>query len=111
MGKVTSLFFILLVVLSACALKVMSQEKSFITVQGNTLSNGLLVLNVVKDGKGYKLTCNQDMASCTALKNGRYQLVQLPKNFGTYECQDVQIYSESTADTDKEGKLGEYCLE
>ncbi len=109
MRRVTSLFFLVLLVLSACVL--LSQEKSLITIQGNSVHNGLRVLDVVKDGKVYKLTCNEGVLSCTALKNGQYQIVQLPKNFGLYDCQDVRLYSESAADTDQAAVLGQYCLE
>ena len=109
MRRVTSLFFLVLLVLSACI--ALSQEKSLITIQGNSMHAGLLVLDVVKDGKAYKLTCNEGVLSCSTLKNGKYQIVQLPKNFGLYECQNIRVYSESAADTDQAPIFGEYCLE
>lgn len=42
-------------------------------------------------------------------------MVELPKNFGMYECRDIEVYPESAATTDtappdKDKKLGEYCL-
>jgi hypothetical protein len=37
-------------------------------------------------------------------------MIQLPKNFGMYECRDVEIYPESAVTSDKDKKLGEYCL-
>lgn len=37
-------------------------------------------------------------------------MVELPKNFGMYECKDVEIYSESVVTSDKDMKVGEYCL-
>ncbi len=37
-------------------------------------------------------------------------MVELPKNFGMYECQDVEVYPESAVTEDKDQKLGEYCL-
>jgi len=42
-------------------------------------------------------------------------MVELPKNFGMYECRDVEVYPQSAATPDstlpdKDKKLGEYCL-
>jgi hypothetical protein len=74
------------------------------------LNNGVVILDILKAGKAYQLQCNQSMADCTSLKNGKYQMVELPKNFGMYECQDVEVYPESAVTLDKDQKLGEYCL-
>jgi hypothetical protein len=38
-------------------------------------------------------------------------MVELPKNFGMYECKDVEIYPEFAVNPDKDEKLGEFCLE
>jgi hypothetical protein len=51
------------------------------------------------------------MQGCASLRNGTYQIVELAKNFGMYECKDVEIYSESAVDPQKDKKLGEFCLE
>ena len=42
-------------------------------------------------------------------------MVELPTNFGMYECRDVEVYREAAATPDnappdKNKKLGEYCL-
>ncbi len=85
-------------------------RKIFITVKANELNNGVVILDILKAGKTYQLQCNQNMSGCTTLKSGKYQMVELPKNFGMYECQDVEVYPESAMTGDKDQKLGEYCL-
>ena len=91
------------------ATKVLSQEKSAITVKGSELNNGVVIVDVVKDGKGYDLQCNEGSGRCIALKGGKYLMVQMPKNTGMYECRDVQIYAEGT-DPAASKQIGEYCL-
>jgi hypothetical protein len=97
------------------AVLVSAQEMSLITVRGSELNNGVVIVNVLKGGKGYQLQCNQGARGCATLDNGKYEMVELPKNFGMYECRDVEVYPESAATPgaatpDKDKKLGEYCL-
>jgi hypothetical protein len=74
-------------------------------------------LKLQKKGQRYRFLCNENMPGCSALKNGSYVTVELPKNFGMYECKDVEVYPESAGslngsmDMDKTKKLGEFCLE
>ena len=96
--------------LFAGAVNAFAQEKSAITVKGTTLSNGVVVVDVVKSGKGYDLECNQGAPSCIQLKSGKYQLVELPANTGMYDCKDVQVFAEGADTEDSDNKLGEYCL-
>jgi hypothetical protein len=88
----------------------LAQEKSYITVEGNKLNNGVVVMDILKAGKTYALQCNQGAPGCAALNDGKYQMVELPQNFGMYECKDrdVEVYSEN--DNSRQNKLGEYCL-
>jgi hypothetical protein len=88
----------------------LAQEKSYITVEGSNLNNGVVVVDILKAGKTYVLQCNQGAPGCEALKHGKYQMVELPQNFGMYECQvkDVEVYIEE--DNSRQNKLGEYCL-
>jgi len=85
-------------------------NRSLITVKGSELNNGVVVVNILKTGKPHELQCNQEASSCTALKSGKYQIVELPKNFGMYDCKVIEVYSEFAADPEKDKKLGEYCL-
>jgi hypothetical protein len=67
------------------------------------------------------LQCNQGAPGCAVLRNGRYQMVELPKDFGMYECRNVEIYAETVVPSDaiksdkpdkanKDDIMGEYCL-
>ena len=91
------------------AASLLSQEKSAITVKGSELNNGVVIVDVVKDGKGYDLQCNEASGRCTVLKSGKYLMVEMPKNMGMYECRDVQVYVEG-ADPAVGKQIGEYCL-
>jgi len=62
------------------------QMRSYITVQGEEPNNDLLVINIERDGTIYQLTCKRGAPSCSTLNNGRYQMVELPGNFGAYDC-------------------------
>ena len=94
-----------------------TQNQSIITVRGKHLGDGVVVLQAANNGQRYRLLCNENMPACSALKNGRYVVVELPKNFRMYECKDVEVYPESagtpngSVDMDKSKKLGEFCLE
>jgi len=96
--------------LFAGAVNTLAQEKSAITVKSSTLSNGVVVVDVMKGTKGYFLECNQGAPGCTQLKSGKYQLVELPANSGMYDCKDVQVFAEGADTEDSDKKLGEYCL-
>ncbi len=110
MKKEHILFFLLALFLLFGTVELWAQEESYITVRGNELNNGVVIIDVLQAGKAYELQCNEGASSCTALKNGRYQMVELPKNFGMYDCKDVEVYAESAVNPGKDKKLGEYCL-
>jgi hypothetical protein len=115
MKKAMVLFSLLTLFCVLCTWQVSAQEKSNITVRGSELNNGVVIMDVLKASKAYHLQCNQGAAGCANLKNGSYLMMELPKNFGMYECRDVEVYPESAATSDasppdKNKKLGEYCL-
>ena len=110
MNKGTIFFLLLALLLLLDAVHVSAQERSYIAARGSQLNNGVVILDILKAGKAYQLQCNQAEPTCTTLKDGKYQMVELPKNFGMYECRDVEIYPESAVTSDKDKKLGEYCL-
>ena len=103
------LFLLLGLFLSAGVGKAMAQEKSAITVKGTELNNGVVIVEIVKAGKVYELQCNQGAGSCTPLKGGKYQMIELPINTGMYDCKNVEVYSESP-ETPEAKKIGDYCL-
>lgn len=80
-----------------------------INVKGNQVANGVVILGIVKQGSGFHLQCNHGLSSCTVLENGEYQLVELPRNFGLYDCKGVHVCPGQAAAQDAD-KLGEYCL-
>jgi hypothetical protein len=49
------------------------------------------------------------MSDCKVLAAGTYLMVRLPKNWGMYDCANVDLYP-TTADPATSEKLGEYCL-
>ena len=103
------IFFLLALFLSFTG-KAWAQEKSAITVTGSELNNGVVIVDVLKSGKAYELQCNQGAPSCTPLKSGKYQMIELPSNSGMYECRDVEVYSDPTGNPETNKKIGEYCL-
>ena len=110
MKKRIALCFLLLLFLSAGLVKLAAQEKSAITVKKSEVINGVVVVSFTKAAKAYTLQCNQGAPSCNPLKAGKYQMVELPKNCGMYDCRNVDVYPESTVDPENDKKLGEYCL-
>jgi len=56
-----------------------AQEKSYITVKGSEQNNGVVMMDVLRESKAYRLTCNQGMPGCATLKNGRYQMLSFPR--------------------------------
>ncbi len=111
MKKETCLFLLVALFLSF-SVEAAAQNKSYITVLGSELNNNVLVVDIVKAAKSFRLQCNWGASSCTALKDGKYVMVELPENFGMYECKCVEVYPESAVDPqkDKDKKIGEYCL-
>jgi hypothetical protein len=96
------------------AMQLMAQDKSIITVKGREVNNGVVILTVHQTAtpqvaESFTLHCNKDMADCAVLEPGTYLMVRLPKNWGMYECANVDVYA-STADPATSQKIGEYCL-
>jgi hypothetical protein len=97
------------VALLVLAVEAAGQTISKITVSGSEVNNGVVIVQIQLGAKPFTLQCNQGMMSCRNLKKGDYTMVELPKNFGIYECRDVEVYPESPQPA-KDTKLGEYCL-
>jgi expansin (peptidoglycan-binding protein) len=92
-----------------------AQETSTVTVKNSEQSNGVVIVNGIQAATGdqakvsFELHCNKGAAGCKALEAGTYLMVRLPKNWGMYDCANVDLYPAS-ADPAKDQKLGEYCL-
>ena len=97
------------------AIQLLAQEKSIITVKGSEISNGVVTLTAQQAAtadqatESFVLHCNKNMSECTAVEAGSYLMVRLPKNWGMYDCTDVDLYP-TNADPASSQKIGEYCL-
>lgn len=91
------------------ALSLWAQDKAQVTVKKTDTVGGIILVTATENGKQIEFQCTAQQAWCTALTPGSYQLVRLPKNHGMYDCQNVDLYS-NTADIEIDAKLGEYCL-
>ena len=52
---------------------------------------GVVIVHVQKDAKTLELQCNQGASDCKALQSGNYLMVEVPKNYGMYDCQNVEM--------------------
>jgi hypothetical protein len=105
----------LILLVLAVALPVMAQDKSTITIKNSEVNNGVVIIMAVQppmEGQAklsLELNCNKGASGCKAPEPGSYLMVRLPKNWGMYDCQNVDLYAAS-ADPSTDQKIGEYCL-
>jgi hypothetical protein len=97
--------FIILVVPPA-----LSQQKIPVKVKSSEVITGVVVVHVQKDGKSLDLQCNEGAGSCTALSSGSYLMVELPPNYGMYDCKNIEIYKGDPDKPETAEKIGSYCL-
>jgi hypothetical protein len=86
-----------------------AQQGTQIKVKGSEVVTGVVIVDILKDGKPFELQCNQGTGNCKTLKGGTYWMVQLPPNFGMYDCQNVEVYRLDN-ETPSSERIGEYCL-
>lgn len=92
-----------------------AQDKSTVTVKSTEAVSGVVIVNAVQPATSeqakasFELHCNKGASGCKALEPGTYLMVRLPKNWGMYDCTDVDLYPAS-ADPATAQKIGEYCL-
>ena len=97
------------------AVQLCAQDQSTVTVKNSEISNGVVIVTAIQNPTAdqakvsLELHCNKGASSCKALEAGSYLMVRLPKNWGMYDCANVDLYP-ATADPAKDQKLGEYCL-
>jgi hypothetical protein len=93
----------------------LAQDTSTVTVKNSETSGGLVIITATQTSAGeqaklsLELHCNKGASSCKAPEAGTYLMVRLPKNWGMYDCANVDLYPAS-ADPAKDQKIGEYCL-
>jgi|SRR5215467_995419 len=85
------------------------QEGTQIKIKGTNVVTGVVIVDIQRDGKAFELQCNQGVASCQKLAGGTYWMVELPANFGMYDCQNVEVYRLDNGIPAPE-RLGQYCL-
>ncbi len=90
--------------------QVCAQKRSLVNVKSSEVVTGVVIVDMVRDGKLFELQCNMGSAHCSTLKSGSYWMVELPKNFGMYDCNNVEIYGEDADTQQRVEPLGEYCL-
>jgi hypothetical protein len=85
------------------------QERTPVKVKSSEVVTGVVIVHVEKDAKALELQCNQGMSGCKTLPSGSYLMVELPKNYGIYDCKNVEMYRGDQAKPDAE-QIGNYCL-
>ncbi len=97
------------------AVQLVAQDKSTITVKKSEISNGVVIVTIAQGATqaqakaSIQLNCNKGAEGCKAPEAGTYVMIRLPKNWGMYDCQNVDLYP-SGADPATDQKIGEYCL-
>ena len=86
------------------------QEKTLVKVTSSEVVTGVVIVHVQKDGKALELQCNQGMSGCKALPSGSYRMVELPKNYGIYDCKNVEMYRGDQDKPDAAEMIGNYCM-
>jgi hypothetical protein len=112
MKKVTILLVALLLGLSFAAARMLAQEQrdaTTITVRSSEVNNGVVILAVREGKNSFELQCNKNLPGCAVLEPGNYSMIRLPKNYGVYDCANVDMYR-TTNDSKLGDKIGQYCL-
>ena len=92
-----------------------AQDKTTVMVKGSEVNNGVVIVNVLQAATAdqakasFELNCNKGNSACKAPEPGTYLMVRLPKNWGMYDCANVDLYPAS-ANPATDQKIGEYCL-
>lgn len=87
-----------------------AQEKTPVKVKRSDVVTGVVIVQVQKDTKSMELRCNEGTTTCKALPSGNYLMVELPPNYGMYDCKNVEIYRGDPDKPDAAEKIGSYCL-
>ncbi len=103
-GLWTAVFVIL------AAAQAFAQEKTPVKVKSSEVVTGVVIVHIEKDAKVLELQCNEGAGNCKALQSGNYLMVELPKNYGLYDCKNVEIYRGDQDKAESAEKVGAYCL-
>ena len=100
----TAVFIILV-----CA-RALAQEKTPVKVKSSQVLTGVVIVKVQKGADSLELQCNEGAGSCKALAAGNYLMVELPKNYGMYDCKNVEVYQGDVDKPEAAELVGAYCL-
>ena len=106
---------LLLAGLLSIAVVAAAQDQATVTVKGSEIVSGVVILNVVQPNTpdtakaSFQLHCNKGASACKAPEAGTYLMVRLPKNWGMYDCTNVDLYPADSNPATAQ-KIGEYCL-
>jgi hypothetical protein len=111
MKRTISLFAALTVVFVILATgHAFAQEKTSVKVKSSEVVTGVVIVHIQKDAKSLELQCNEGAGYCNALPSGTYLMVELPKNYGLYDCKNVEIYRGDRDKPEAADMMGAYCL-
>ena len=71
---------------------------------------GVVIVHIQEDGKPFDLQCNEGVGSCKVLESGNWLMAELPKNYGMYDCKNVEIYRGDQDKPESAERIGEHCL-
>ncbi len=97
------------VILLLCSVQVLAADKSLVTIKNSSVSGNVVIVTISDEGKSYDLQCTKTAPFCQTPESGSYWMVRLPKNHGVYDCDNVDLYTQST-DPETGNKVGEYCI-
>jgi hypothetical protein len=110
MKRTLSLFaFLTVVFLVLSCSQAFAQEKTPVKVKNSELVTGVVIVHIQKGAKSIDLQCNEGVPSCKALASGNYLMVELPQNYGMYDCKNVEIYQGDQDKPEAAEKIAAYC--
>ncbi|MFZ0796780.1 MAG: DUF6520 family protein [Terriglobales bacterium] len=110
MKKAISLSAVLAVVFILAIGQAFAQDKMPVKVRSSEVVTGVVIVHIQKDAKSLELQCNEGAGFCRVLQSGNYLMVELPKNYGLYDCKNVEIYRGDQDKPESAEKIGAYCL-
>jgi hypothetical protein len=110
MRRTVLLFALVTVFIILFAPRALAQEKTPVKVKNSETITGVVVVYIQKDSKTIELHCNQGASGCEALPPGNYTMVELPPNYGMYDCRNVEVYRGDPDKPEGAEKVGWYCL-
>jgi hypothetical protein len=87
-----------------------AQDKTPVRVKSSEVVTGVVIVHIQKGGNSLELQCNEGAGSCKTLPSGSYLMVELPKNYGLYDCRNVEIYRGDQDKPEAAEMVGAYCL-